>query len=210
MRIKKITLLLCILLIFSCKRDTTQQPDERIQRWLDYYELTLSDFEEDDQQAIPYRIRQDFDSGDFELHKSLFIYNSDSTMAIDIDSYHLVLERLQDGNLYSAGRNVDMEASLIDFEKSIRTRLLFCGPACLFEEAAFSPEGIITVSGFSDNNNGFTPVMWKIDQDLLTVKLLSSPQVFQPSDIRYNHDKRLDQIHFRFDPDDFHHLDVPL
>jgi len=210
MRIKKISLVLCVLLIISCKRDTTQQPDERIQRWLDYYGLTLSDFDEDDQQAIPYRIRQDFDSDDFELYKSLFIYSPDSTKAIDLDSYHLELKMLQDGKLFTSGRDVDMEAGFVDFEKSVRTRLLFCGPACLFEEASFSPEGMITITGFADDGMGYAPVIWEIDPISLSVKLSSAPQVFEASKIRYVHEVRLDHVIFALDPDDFHHLDVPL
>ncbi len=170
----------------------------------------MSDFEEEVEQTIPYRLEQDFDSENIELYKSLFIYSPDSTRAIDLDSYHLSLERMKDGTLYSAGRDVDMEAGLIHFKDSIRTRLLFCGPACLFEEASFFPEGMITVTGFADDGMGYTPVIWEIDPVSLSVKLSSSTQVFTASEIRYVRDVRLEHVLFALDPDDFLHLDVPL
>ncbi len=210
MNIKKISLLLCVLLIFSCKREAEKQPDERIQGWLDYYDLSLNDFTEVDQQVIPYRLQQEYDPKAHDIYATFLVYSKDSLQAIDLDSYHLMLKKMEDGSYYSAGRDVDMEVSLIDFEKSIRTRLLFCGPACLFEEASFSPEGRITITGFADDNQGFTPFMWNIDPVSFTVSLSTAHETFLPSKIRYVHDIRLDSVIFRFDAEDYDQVDVPL
>ena len=210
MSIKNILLLLCILLIVSCKRDTGQHTEMRIQRWLDYYDLTLNDFEEVGNQTIPYQLQQEYSAQELEIFVPFFVYNPDSTKAIDLDSYHLVLEKLENGKLYASGRDVDMEAGLIDFEKSIRTRLLFCGPACLFEEGSFPQEGIITITGFADDGMGYTPVIWEIDPITLSLTLSASSQIFEAQEIRYTQDVRLDNVIFARDPDDFDHLDVPL
>jgi len=207
---KYIFLLFCILLIVSCKRNTGQHPDHRIQRWLDHYELNLNDFDEVGKQDIPYRVQQEYDAQRVDIYTPFFIYSPDSLNALDLDSYHLMLEKDHDGNLVSVGRDVDMEAALIDFEQSIRTRLLFCGPACLFEEASFSDDDLITITGFADDGMGYTPVIWEIDPESLSVKLSAAPQVFEASKIRYIHDVRLENVIFALDPDDFDHLDVPL
>lgn len=199
-------------MIVSCKRDKPADwPDERLKAWLSYYNIGLDDFYETQKHDIPYRIVQPFHLSDNDLYASMYVYNADSTMAIDLDSYHLVIEQGEDEKLYSPGREVDMEVGLIDFEEQTRRRILFCGTPCIFEEAGFHPSGTVVISGFIENDRGYVPALWEVDPHKNTVSLSMASKTFHPKDILYIPKKRLQHIRFWFDPDNPPgHLDVPL
>ncbi len=209
-----------ILVIFafgmtvSCKRDKPDDwPDTRLNAWLSYYMLELEDFEKIQKHEIPYRIVQPFRSGDDDLYASLYVYNADSTMAIDLDSYHLVIEQDKHGVLYSPGREVDTEIGLIDFEAQTRRRILFCGTPCIFEEAGFHPSGTIVIAGFieDEDDHGYAPALWEVDLQQNTVSFSTVSKSLHPKSILYIPNKRLQHVRFWFDPDDPpEHLDVPL
>ncbi len=206
------TLLICILMLAACKRtDNGDWPDERMQSWFSYYGIAMADFEKDSKHDIPYRVSSTFTLCDDDIYLPLYIFNADSTLAIDIDSYHLVLEKLYDGTLYSPGREVDREVGLIDIRKIVRKRILFCGTPCVFEEAAFHPDGNIVVAGFIENDEGFLPAMWSVDPDEYTVSLSVAAKTFNAREIDYISGKRLKHVRFWFEGHEIpEQLDIPL
>ncbi len=206
------TLLICILILAACKRtDNGDWPDERMQSWFSYYDIASKDFKEESKHDIPYRVSSEFTLSDDDIYLPLYIFNNDSTFAIDIDSYHLVLDKLDDGTLYSPGREVDWEVGLIDLRKNVRKRILFCGTPCIFEEAAFHPNGNIVVAGFIENDKGYLPAMWSVDPEQYTVSLSIASELFNANEIHYISRKRLEHVRFWFEdyelPDQ---LDIPL
>lgn len=206
-------LVFCFLwMAVSCKQDRHDHwPCERLNAWLSYYNIILDDFDKIQQHEIPYRIVHPFQISEDDPYASLYVYNADSTMAIDLDSYHLVLERDERGDLYSPGREVDMEIGLIDFEEQTRRRILFCGTPCLFEEAGFHPNGTVVIAGFIEDDHGYAPALWEVDPHENTVSLSMASKSFRPGEILYIPKKRLKHIRFWFDPDNPpDHLDVPL
>ena len=173
-------------------------PDQRMERWLDYYGFDQEDFTDSATYARPYRLeKQPFEINREDPFSALFVFNSDSTLAIDLDSYHLVLEEDSEGGLIFQGRGADMEIGLIDLKNHTRERLLFCGPACLFEEGSFHPDGHIAISGFSDNGQGYSPTIWNIHPEKDSLEVFSLPGTYDPASITYLPDVRLKHIHFR-------------
>ncbi len=211
--LKSLALVFFVFCIFvSCKRDRSNDwPDERLNAWLSFYNIKLDDFDEIQKHEIPYRIVHPFHISDDDLYAPLYVYNADSTMAIDLDSYHLVLEQDANGYLFSPGREVDMEIGLIDFEEQTRRRILFCGTPCLFEEAGFHPSGTVVIAGFIEDEQGFVPAIWDVDPNQYTLSVSLASKSVHPKDILYIPKKRLQHIRFWFDPDNPPgHLDVPL
>ncbi len=208
---KTVLLFSTILIISACQRTNDDWPDKRFERWLSYYDISIHDFKDTGTHEIPYRVEYPFMLTDAELHAGFFVYNPDSSLAIDLDSYHLVLERADDGSLYSPGREVDSEVTLIVFEESMRQRILFCGPSCVFEEAAFHPDGHAAIAGFTENKDGFQPSIWYVDHENHTISLMVSEKKYHPREIRYNYDERLHNIRFWFDPNaSYDQLDIPM
>lgn len=174
--------------------------DQRMERWLDYYGFKQEEFTDSATYAQPYRLeKQSFRINPEDPFTDLFIYNADSTLAIDLDSYHLIIEKDQEGRLFSPGRGADMEIGLIDLTENSRERLLFCGPACLFEEGSFQPGGEIAITGFSQNGEGYLPTIWQIDPGTDSLKVKNIPEAYNPEKINYLPDVRLSHIRFRHD-----------
>ncbi len=209
---KALFAILLFFAVFSCRQPAEEKPwpDDRLQGWLAYYGITLDDFTASDRYDRHYRVEQEFELTEDDLHAGLYIYSQDSTLAIDLDSYHLVLEEKEDGQLYSPGREVDMEVGLIDLVRGIRKRLLFCGTPCMFEEATFHPDGPVVVAGFVENENGFHPAIWSIDPGEESVKLRRASLLVIPGEIKYTSEIRLSHISFWFDEKEHIVTDVPL
>ncbi len=209
---KAITIILFAGMLFSCKTDDkVDWPDKRIKAWLSYYNVGLDDFNILQEHDIPYRISHEFQLNEDDIFRHLFVFNADSSLAIDLDSYHLIVKKTDDGILYTPGREVDMEIGLIDIEAGVRRRILFCGTPCVFEEASFHPSGNIIIAGFIEGEENYVPALWNIDPEKYTVTLSQVSKSFHPKEILYIPKIRLKHIHFWFDPDDPPgHLDVPL
>lgn len=202
-----------IIIMYACGQTDKEEewPDQRLQRWLTYYDLSLDEFEKVGRFERSYKVEHPYEPLTDNLFASLYIYSADSLLAIDLDSYHSVLEVKDDGTLFYAGREPDMEVGLINFDEGIRKRILFCGPVCMFEEAAFHPDGRIVVAGFSENDAGYKPALWFVDQKNSAVTFYQAKKPFPTKKIRYISDKRLSHIEFWFDHIDFiDQPDIPL
>ncbi len=172
-------------------------PDRRMDRWLSYYGFDAEEFTDSATYAKPYRLaKQTFELTGDDPFADLYVFNSDSTLAIDLDSYHLVLEKDQQGMLFTPGRSPDMEIGLIDLAESKRERLLFCGPACLFEEGSFHPSGHIVIAGFSQNDKGYLPTIWVVDPKADSLQVKNIPEAYNPAKINYLPDVRLKHVRF--------------
>ncbi len=197
---KRFLAILCALVIISCgvQENGKDHPGKRIAAWLEHYDLEMDDFGPEERFDRLYRVVHDFAVAEDDIYAGMYIYSKDSTQAIDLDSYHLVLEE-QDGILYSPGREADMEVALIDFEEGLRKRLLFCGPPCLFEEAEFGPGGKILVAGFIENENGWHPSLWETSYSDAYIGQRVSSQSIPAERIDYIHAIRLPMIRFWFE-----------
>lgn len=208
-------LVVFFLTFYACgpSAEKNDWPDSRIKDWLAYYDLDYEGFEKSHRFERPYSVTYDFQAESDDIYTRFYVYNADSTQAIDLDSYHLALEKRDDGTLYSRGREPDMEVSLICFEENKRIRKLFCGTPCIFEEAAFDPEGRMVVAGHIENDRGYKPVMWVMPPNGTFIEqhayLKDEERIHPAREIRYIADIRLEEVTFWHD-DKAPSLDVPL
>ncbi len=189
--------------------------DDGLGAWLDYYELAFEGFEKAHRFDRQYEVTYDYKGMEDDVYADFYIFNADSTKAIDLDSYHLALEKRDDGTLYSPGRGPDMEAGLINFEERQKKRMLFCGTPCIFEEATFDPEENIVIAGHVENEQGFRPVLWIMSPDNSYIEqhdyAAESERTHPAKEIRYISDIRLKEVTFWHDEKEhWEKLDVPL
>lgn len=87
------------------------------------------------------------------------IYNSDSSLAIDLYSYNYTLQKGE----FEAGEP-DSEAALVDFKSGKRKRLLFTGPGISFMDAKWMTANEILIAGAEEiNTTQIQPLLWKIN-----------------------------------------------
>jgi hypothetical protein len=163
--LKDLIILFCLLTILSChtrknkiKENETEQPVysqpgkpnlTRLDSWLSFHELAITDFDTLGEDKATFQFMGIQDIRNIELHKEFFIYLPDSSKYIDLDSYSLILEK-SNGKLKSLGSEPDTEVAVVNLKDSTRTRILFCGPACIPEEALWDEENNVYVLGLSD------------------------------------------------------------
>lgn len=81
----------------------------------------------------------------YSLYKEFLIWSPDSSRAIDLYSYGIVLSVNQEGErekLY----DVDNRVSIIDSANNSRTSILFNGPSGVFEEACWIGDSMIVIA----------------------------------------------------------------
>ncbi len=214
MKIILAVILLLILQACGPPEAKNDWPDRRLNKWLDYYELAYDGFDKTYRFERSYDVTYEYKIENDNLYSAFYVYNADSTKAIDLDSYHLALEKQDDGTLYSRGREPDMEVALIRFEEGERIRMLFCGTPCVFEEATFDPEGRLVVAGHVENANGYKPVMWVMSPTETYVEqhiYLRYEELIHPAqEILYIPDIRLSEIVFWHEDKKPFGLDIPL
>jgi hypothetical protein len=94
--------------------------------------------------------------------QSLFIYNDDSTQAIDLFSYNYV-PTAHAGQRYMAAGEPDTEVALINYQDKTRTRLLFLGPSYAALDARWLSKNQIAIAGAElVGDNQIKPIIWKI------------------------------------------------
>jgi hypothetical protein len=125
-----------------------------IQKVSQIQELTWSD----------YGLEPDY----IDLFSPFFIYSKDSAHFIDLDTYSLVLEKDNAGNLTSSGSGVDTKVQLVDTKNMTTTTLLFCGTDCYPETAMWRNNSWLEIYGFKLNEKDkFIPTVWKFELEMM-------------------------------------------
>lgn len=92
-----------------------------------------------------------------------FIYNADSSLAIDLYSYNY-MQRQKEGKNVLQMAGPDSEVGLINFKNNTRQRVFFSGPSVLILDAKWtSPEEILIAGAEEVGNEKIKPILWKID-----------------------------------------------
>jgi len=199
--IKYLLIITAFSFVFSC--DTQKTGDSnftRLDRWLDYYGLSLNDFTDTLNIKNNPFLTTDSDpsSPHFRLYRDLFVYSPDKQYAVDIDSYFLVLEKNNEDSPVCYGTNADQEIALINLEEYERQRILFCGTACRAEEVQWTGNHNVLIMGFSQPRHTWIPVIWIVDTEkksLQEIKTNNVPINKKPNS--YNQSVRLNHIVFR-------------
>jgi len=125
-----------LIVNFSSQNDNVSN-SKRMNRWLDYYGISADSFADtlkNENQSF-YVIDYNPLDKSLEIYNEFFIYSPDSSYYIDLDSYSLMLEKNQNGELFTIGTEIDMQAALVSFKENSKLTILFCGTACWPEEA---------------------------------------------------------------------------
>lgn len=114
-------------------------------RWGRYYVADSTPFEHFEPAAMPNDMFTEF--------KPYFIYSTDSSKALDIYSYNLVLEKRKSG-WTASGREPDIQVNLIDVSNKTAQRIYFTGTGTTLVDGAWLNDSTVAVVGFeaADDN----------------------------------------------------------
>lgn len=203
MAVRTIILLLFILAFNACRNQSDEAADDyggRLAEWFAYYGITAAEmapagsFKNHVLPSAPFYLTG---SQPFE---DLLVFTDDSILALDLDSYHLVLETSADGTIYALGREADMEIGLVNLKKNTRQRILFCGTPCLFEEGDIMPDGRVVIAGFTEDEGMYAPTLWKISPDFSQIAIFMAEMHKTADQLSYVPEVRLSHIRFDFAP----------
>jgi hypothetical protein len=140
--------------------------------WIVYYKrlspnFRIQDFKNNNVTLIqPYQV--DFGDDKFQkrfltLYNPFLIWSPDSSKAIDLYSYNIILDYNLNGQLIG-GRDVDCQLAIIDLKKQKRINLLTFGPAGEFQDAFWINNDSIIVAMIEFNaNETYQPCYSMID-----------------------------------------------
>ncbi|NOU62377.1 hypothetical protein [Marinifilum caeruleilacunae] len=134
-------------------------------KWLKFYNLNHEDFQKVGNDSKLKITWSDYDLTEkcTDIYKTFYIYSTDSTYFIDLDSYSLAIEN-RNNKLISYGSGIDMKVQIIRLSDNKSATLLFCGSSCIPETANWITDSWIEIVGFSDNESGkMKPTKWKFD-----------------------------------------------
>ncbi|MFP4024915.1 MAG: hypothetical protein ACLFVR_10335 [Thiohalospira sp.] len=194
--------ILIFITLLSCNNQKTKEPEfKRLNRWLDYYDLSLNHFTDTliINDNYSFKTKTDTLSPHFKLFSNLYIYSSQKEYAVDLDSYYLVLEKNHDGRYVCLGTDADQEIALINLKNQERQRIIFCGTACRAEEAQWIDNNkTILIMGFSQPTNTWIPTIWVFNLGNKSLKVIKTYKVqINKKPNSYNKAVRLNDIVFK-------------
>lgn len=135
-----------------------------------YMQLSSTNFTisyEDDIELLS--SKENLNNDFFKHYGKLLVYNKDSLRVADAYSYGWIADG--SGNIRKG--EPDDEVAVIDMKDSTRTRILFCGSACVIHKAIWLDEHTISILGLTDNNGDevYTPAIWIADIKKGKIKL---------------------------------------
>lgn len=196
--------ILFTLAFYACTNQTgSDQQDsygERLAAWFDYYGIQAEDMIQTGTHQQYVLSATAVIPSELDLYRELLVFTPDSILALDLDSYHLVIRKEAEDSKVALGREADMEIALINFNDLTRQRVLFCGTPCLFEEGDIMDDGRVVVAGFTEDNGLYKPSLWTISSDLAMVSISQADKAFKADEIQYIKEVRLKHIRFDFHP----------
>lgn len=183
----------------SSDRRENQSNKNRLERWLNYYDLKLDSFRDSlpktGRNAISFEYEYLSDTSN--LVTDFFVFSPDSSYFIDLDRYSLMLERDSLGQLTSNGSEVDTETALIDIKGKRRIRLLFGGTDCRPEEAYWVKTDFVYILGFTKNNKMDYPTIWTFEINNNCFQEIKTQDTLNLTDKNYVENVRLKRIRFK-------------
>ena len=103
------------------------------------------------------------DSARLKPFQKYFIYNSDSSLALDLYSYNYIdTSRNGQNRLEEAGP--DSEAAVIDLKNKTRRRVFFGGPSTTLWDAKWiSPQELLLIGAESHEEGKVIPTIWQVN-----------------------------------------------
>ena len=191
---------LSLIIVISCAQSDNERELLRKRSWLEYYRISMENFDEslNIDKSDWYVIDFNPDDEYYEIYNELFIYSPDSNYYIDLDSYNLVLETDSAGNLVSYGGEVDYEVGLVNIKAKQRVRIIFCGTDCWPEEAEWIDNENIQIYGYSNIDNIAIPTIWEYNLTEKSFVEMKSNFVVKKAPGSYIETVRLDNVKFAY------------
>jgi hypothetical protein len=192
--------LLSLALLTLTLSVTTHKDLNEFGKWKKFHNIFETEFRQSGS-----AIELDIVSYDYDLSKEFlapfnqfFIFSKDSSKFIDLDTYSLVLEKDDSGNLFSTGSGVDIKVQVVNRINNEAMSVLFCGTDCYPETALWRNNNWLEVYGFELNeNNKFVPTMWKFLIDNMIFSKFQTDKTFNSMPKSYAEFIRLEKIEFK-------------
>jgi len=159
-------LLFILLLFLNSSFYNPQEQTGEYDKWLNFYNLNDKHFDtEEDIEYLNLVWNKCTNCNENHRHqfKHFYIFSSDSTYFLDLDSYSLSIEN-SNGKLVSYGFGNDTKIELVNHFDGLSTEILFCGSMCIIETAEWLTNETIYLLGFINQDEVFfNPVRWKIN-----------------------------------------------
>lgn len=189
------------------QKDAQNVIDQRLPQWLAYKKqqndsFSVSNFEfvaEDTLSLMPGEKVDSTAKGKnwqqyLQKYSPYLSFSPDSSYAIDLFSYNILLEKDSHGDLKALTGDPDMQASLVNLKDKTRQRLLFVGPSSGFDDAVWTSPKTLYIVGKTKQDNDSTqiPVIWEYHLDN---KVLRTYQYSEPIELK--DDDYLDKVKFK-------------
>ena len=152
---------------FPNKHKWLVESEEKLSRWYGFHEKSIKGFKADDFVLVDTFHDVEFIELDItKLDPALAKYrlaSPDGKKQLDIYGYGRQLLPTKNGQFELAAQSLDSEVALYGLAANKKLRLLFCGDACRFEDAAWVDDDLLIVAGASsDVDQKSHPMLWCI------------------------------------------------
>jgi hypothetical protein len=131
----------------------------------------------------------DIDDAHLQPFKKYLIYNSDSSLALDLFSYNYIANtRNGESRLEEAGP--DSEAAVIDFRNHNRRRIFFGGPSYTLWDAKWTGPAELLLIGAEVHNENSIPTIWQINLKDTSIQVYSYQGEVKADMAGYQKEKR--------------------
>ncbi len=141
--------------------------ETKLKRWFGWYGTRLDGFSAKDFVQQDTFLDMDFPAIEIGMvdaaFQPYFFPSPNGKRQLDIYSYNRTLKTDKKGKPKLTSNSPDSEVALLDAAKGERTRLIFCGTPCRFEDAAWLNNEVVVVAGYSEGNQQKAyPTLWYI------------------------------------------------
>ena len=100
----------------------------------------------------------------YETYGRFIKYSPDSSMFIDMDSYHVGMQKNEKGQWQGTQLEADTEVSLVNLKTGKKTRILFGGPEVSVEDALWLDKENFAIMGIENQDSvGRVAAIWKFN-----------------------------------------------
>lgn len=142
--------------------------EPKLKRWIAYYGQNIPDFSIKKFVVVDTFLEMDFpEMPAMEMDPAFEAYrikSPDGKKAVDLYAYQRKLKKNKDGKVTMQGGGPDSEVAVYGLTPNGRTRVLFCGTPCHFDDAVWLDNNVLLIAGYSNEiNKQFHPMIWRID-----------------------------------------------
>ncbi|MBK9018304.1 MAG: hypothetical protein IPM82_32020 [Saprospiraceae bacterium] len=151
----------------SIKQGWLEESDKRLKRWYVFHEKSILNFNHKDFVIVDTFHDVEFiqlDIAKLDPALAKYRFNSpNSKKQLDIYGYDRQLLSGKNGQLELVSQSLDCEVALYGSTTSQKTRLLFCGGSCQFEDAVWIDDDRLIVAGSSSEvDKKSHPMLWGV------------------------------------------------